>query len=113
MTARPHELADALHALERTGALTRGALAQQLDITELDAHILMLTAETNRLVYKNGRGRVGDNRTRSPHPPPTRRKLGQPCAGRMTEPPETRRPSAIAGACHRTAPVPSTLPWPA
>ena len=56
MTARRHELDDALHALGRAGALTRGALAQQLDITELDAHILMLTAETNRLVYKTAEG---------------------------------------------------------
>ena len=56
MTACRHELDDALHALERADALTRGALAQQLHITELDAHILMLTAETNRLVYKTAEG---------------------------------------------------------
>ena len=56
MTARRHELDDALHALERAEALTRGALAQQLHITELDAHILMLTAETNRLVSRRPRG---------------------------------------------------------
>jgi hypothetical protein len=52
MTSRRHALDDALHALERADALTRGALAQQLDIAELDVRILMLTAETNRLVYR-------------------------------------------------------------
>jgi hypothetical protein len=34
MTARRHELDDALRALERADVLTRGALAHQLDITE-------------------------------------------------------------------------------
>jgi len=56
MTPRRHALDDALHALERADALTRGALAQQLHITELDVQILMLTAETNRLVYKMAEG---------------------------------------------------------
>lgn len=56
MTARRHALDDALHLLEHADALTRGALAQQLQITELDMHILMLTAETNRLVYKTAAG---------------------------------------------------------
>lgn len=42
----------ALRALEPTEALSSGALAQQLQVTELDVHILMLSAEADRLVYK-------------------------------------------------------------
>jgi hypothetical protein len=42
----------ALRALERTSALTSGALAQRLQITELDVHILMHSAQANRLVDK-------------------------------------------------------------
>jgi hypothetical protein len=42
----------ALRALERTDALTSGALAQELQLTKLDVHILMLSAQANRLVYK-------------------------------------------------------------
>jgi hypothetical protein len=71
MTARRHALDDALHALERADTLTRGALAQQLHITELDVDILMLTAETNRLVNRMAAGEwtITERGRRSLHPP--------------------------------------------
>ena len=58
MTARQHELDDALHALHAlTGAaLTSGALAQQFHVTERAVRVLMLAAETNRLVCRKAEG---------------------------------------------------------
>jgi uncharacterized protein (DUF488 family) len=53
MMAERHLVLDRLlRALEGTDSLTAGALAQQLQLTERDVHVLMLTAQANRLVYK-------------------------------------------------------------
>jgi len=57
MSAHPLKLDDALRALHGCRhALTTGALARSLHASELDVHVLMLTARANRLVYSTPAG---------------------------------------------------------
>jgi len=49
-------LEEVLRALDNAGALTTGAIAQRLELTDLDVRILMRSAEANRLVYTTGSG---------------------------------------------------------
>ena len=54
MTQRRHVLNRALGELERATGLTYAAL--RLQASELDVHVLMLSAQANRLVYKTAVG---------------------------------------------------------
>jgi hypothetical protein len=56
MDGRRLHLEEALRVIDDCGHLTTGALASELAIASRDAHILMLTAEANRLVYTTGIG---------------------------------------------------------
>jgi len=56
MNDRQLHLEDALRVIDDSGPLTTGALASELAIANRDAHILMLTAEANRLVYTTAIG---------------------------------------------------------
>lgn len=56
MTQRRQALDRALGELDRAPGLTCTALAQQLQLSELDVHIMMLSAQANRLVYKTAVG---------------------------------------------------------
>jgi hypothetical protein len=56
MTRPQLALDDALRALDSNAALTTGAIAHRLNVTHSDAHILMLTAQANRLVYTTAAG---------------------------------------------------------
>ena len=56
MTKDRFALEEVLRALDNAGALTTGAIAQRLGLTELDVRILMRSAEANRLVYSTRAG---------------------------------------------------------
>jgi len=74
MTERQPALNDALRALERSEPLTGGALAKQLHVGETDVHILMLSAQANRLVYRmtDGEWAITERGRRTlEHPDPT------------------------------------------
>src|SRR5205085_2067172 len=84
MMAERHLVLDRLlRALEGTDSLTAGALAQQLQLTERDIHVLMLTAQANRLVYKRAEGEwaITERGRRILHEP-DRSSLGNTCSKR-------------------------------
>jgi hypothetical protein len=56
MTERQHAIDHTLAELERSAGLACGALAQRPQLTDLDVHILMLSAQANRLAYKTAAG---------------------------------------------------------
>jgi hypothetical protein len=56
MTRRHRLLNDALQALDSSGPLAISTLARQINVVEHDAHIVMLTAEVERLVYATAAG---------------------------------------------------------
>jgi hypothetical protein len=56
VTDSPLALADVLRTLAHSEATTSGALAKEFHVTELDVHVLMLTAQANRLVYRMAKG---------------------------------------------------------
>ena len=57
MADRPLKLDDALRVLRDSGhALSSGAIAQAVHASDLDVHVLMLTAKANRLAYTTHAG---------------------------------------------------------
>lgn len=84
MTAERHLALDRLlRVLESADSLTSGALAEQAQLGERDVHVLMLTAQANRLVYKRAEAEwtITERGRRTLHQP-DRSSLGHTCSER-------------------------------